>query len=93
MTIEVLTHSDTTAITAECTVEAVIARSPSAIAILNAHNIDTCCGGRATIGVAALHAHVDVSELVALLQAAPARAETSTPDAVPAAKSCNCGGH
>ena len=65
-------------ITTECTVDAVIATTPGAVPVLNAHNIDTCCGGRKSIGEAAAHAHVDPAVLIGALQAAPA-------------KSCGCG--
>ncbi|MEO5816797.1 MAG: DUF542 domain-containing protein [Gemmatimonadaceae bacterium] len=62
-------------ITTDDTVDAVIAMTPDATAVLNTFNIDTCCGGRASIGEAAAHAHVDPATVIEALQA----------------KSCGCG--
>lgn len=73
------------AITADSTVDAVIAKSPSALTVLNQHNIDTCCGGRASLGEAAAQAHIIPELLIGALKAAQ---KNDTP---PPVKSCNCG--
>jgi hypothetical protein len=78
-------------ITTDSTVDAVISATPLAIGVLNEYLIDTCCGGRATIGEAAAHAHVDAATVVRALQAAQ---QTELPEdarALPTAKSCGCG--
>jgi len=77
--------------TADCTVDAVIARSSAATSILNASNIDTCCGGRASLGEAALQAHADLPALIALLAAVPPASAPLASDAAQPAKSCGCG--
>ena len=85
------TSCETAWITTDCTVDAVIAKVPAATAILNAHNIDTCCGGRASLGEAAVRAHVDPLVLIGLLSVAPHDVVRVTPDALPPATSCACG--
>ncbi|MEO8336361.1 MAG: DUF542 domain-containing protein [bacterium] len=57
------------AISTEDTVDAIIASTPNATAVLNQFNIDTCCGGHVSIGEVAAHAHVDPSTLIDALQA------------------------
>lgn len=52
------------------TVDAVIARIPSAIHVLNAYGVDTCCGGAATLGDAANHIRVDPSVLLESIEKA-----------------------
>lgn len=81
----------TSSITAASTVDAVIAEVPAATAILNAHNIDTCCGGRASLGEAAAHAHVDLPALVTLLAASERAVVPAAPAVSPPAKACSCG--
>ena len=85
------TTCQTAWITTECTVDAVIARVPAATAILNAHNIDTCCGGRASLGEAAAHAHVDPLVLIGSLAAAPHDVVPVTSDISRPVTSCSCG--
>ncbi|MEO7456922.1 MAG: DUF542 domain-containing protein [Gemmatimonadaceae bacterium] len=60
----------TGAINGDCTIDAVIARHPASIHVLNAYGVDTCCGGAQTIQEAALHIHVDPSELLASIERA-----------------------
>ena len=68
-----------------------IAKSPAAAAILNAHNIDTCCGGRDSLGEAAKRAHVDPAALIDQLAAATLDAPPVTLTATLPVKSCSCG--
>jgi iron-sulfur cluster repair protein YtfE (RIC family) len=78
-------------ITTDSTVDAVISATPFAIGVLNEYLIDTCCGGRATIGEAAAHAHVDPAVVVRALQAAQQSEPSDNSRALPTAKSCGCG--
>jgi iron-sulfur cluster repair protein YtfE (RIC family) len=50
-----------------CTIDALIARQPGTIFVLNAFGIDTCCGGSDTIAEAAAYAHVDPALLLGAL--------------------------
>ena len=93
MSPDALTSCGTASITADCTVDAVIAKLPAATAILNAHNIDTCCGGRASLGDAAALAHVDPVALIGLLEAAARDVTPTSPGAPLRVKSCSCGCH
>lgn len=81
----------TPSITADCTVDAVIARSESARAVLHAHKIDTCCGGRDSIAEAAIRADLDTAALVALLEAAAHDAEPVVANEPLPIKACACG--
>ncbi|MEO8624323.1 MAG: DUF542 domain-containing protein [bacterium] len=81
------------AITADCTVDAVIRKVPSAVAVLNQYNIDTCCGGRTPLGEAATLAHVDTDALISVLESVQRGETTPSTKTLPIAKSCNCGGH
>ncbi len=85
------TSCETAWITTDCTIDAVIAKVPAATAILNAHNIDTCCGGRASLGEAAVHAHVDPLVLIGLLSVALHDVVPSTSDSARPARTCACG--
>ena len=91
MTQDSHTAHETNWITTDCTVDEVIAQVPSATAILNAHNIDTCCGGRASLGEAAVRAHVDPLVLVGMLAAAPHDVVPVTPGNSLPVKTCGCG--
>jgi iron-sulfur cluster repair protein YtfE (RIC family) len=81
-------NCDGTSVTANCTVEATIAKSPVASAVFNAFGIDTCCGGRATIEEAAARAHIPASVLLAEIERAG-----MTNGRISAPPSCGCGGH
>ena len=63
-------HGADGALDDRCTIDAVIARYPASIFVLNAFGIDTCCGGSETIGAAARYARVDPSLLLSSLHAA-----------------------
>ena len=78
-------------LTAASTVDVAIATAPSATAVLNAFGIDTCCGGRSSIGDAARHAHVDVATVIEALQTAGRDDVQAPAGALPQAKSCHCG--
>ena len=78
-------------ITAECTVDAVIAKAPNAASILHKFNIDTCCGGRATIGDAAARAHVDATRLLGVLAAVQRKPQSTQPAATLPVAPCSCG--
>ncbi|MDQ2666898.1 MAG: DUF542 domain-containing protein [Gemmatimonadota bacterium] len=86
------TERQSSVITADSTVDAVIAASPNATSILNAHNIDTCCGGRDSLAEAALRAHADLATLIPLL-AIPPTGVPAAADATLPVKSCGCGCH
>ena len=78
-------------ITSDCTVDATIAKSRTAFAVLNSFGIDTCCSGGASLADAAARAHVDASALLRALDAAHRYAEVSTvPVLPPPACSCGC---
>ena len=51
-----------------CTVDAVIARHPAAIHVLNAWGIDTCCGGGTSLEEAAKLARVKPAALIASIE-------------------------
>ncbi len=57
-------------ISESATVNEILARYPSAIVVLNAFGVDTCCGGEMPLRDAALHARVDLGALVAGLETA-----------------------
>ena len=78
-------------LTANCTVDAVMATSPGAKSVFGGFGIDTCCGGRATLEEASLSARVAVDVLIdALKNVAPATAAPA-PEAVASNCSCGCG--
>ena len=79
------------AISADCTVDAALRKSPSAAVVFDQYNIDSCCGGESSIRDAALHAHVDPEVLVGALNATPSGAQVATPRSLPQAASCGCG--
>jgi iron-sulfur cluster repair protein YtfE (RIC family) len=79
------------AITADCTLDAAMRKSPSAAAVFDHYNIDSCCGGTSSVRDAALHAHVDPEVLVGALNAAPSVAQVEIPRSLPQAASCGCG--
>lgn len=84
-------NCDSSAITVTCTVDALIAKSPVAVAVLNDFGIDTCCGGTVAIGDAAAHARVDPAIVIGALEAALRDGTVPTPRAVAPLTSCNCG--
>ena len=82
-------------ITLDCTVDDIVARVPAALALLGEYNIDTCCGGRSSLGEAATHAHADggavLSDLLAVQSGATAASPKAATPASPVAPSCGCG--
>jgi iron-sulfur cluster repair protein YtfE (RIC family) len=65
-------NAEATAISPEHTVNEVVQRYPSAITVLAAYGIDTCCGGKHPVAEAARRHQVDVQDLLEQLVAAAA---------------------
>lgn len=82
---------DNASFTSDCTVDAVIARSPVAGAVLNTFGIDTCCGGSASLGEAAVRAHVEAPVLLDAIGAAQRSYDAAPARVLPQAPSCGCG--
>ncbi len=59
-----------TIIDPDATVNAMIARHPASIAVLNRLGIDTCCGGGETLRAAAKHSAIDLEMLTTALKEA-----------------------
>ncbi len=57
------------AISSEMTVNQVLQEYPAALPIFNQYRVDACCGGGATLAVAAAAAGVSLEELLAALEA------------------------
>ncbi len=81
----------TSSISAASTVNAVIASVPAATSVLNAHNIDTCCGGSVTLAEAAARAHVDLPALITLLTTKEGNVVRTGQDVALPAATCACG--
>lgn len=62
-------HNHTT-ISADDTLNALIARHPSTLPVLQRFGLDTCCGGALALRVAAEHHHLDLTQLLTALQSA-----------------------
>ncbi len=77
-------------ITSECTVNAAIAKSPRAASVFNGFGIDTCCGGRASIGEAAVQAHVSTDVLLEALRSTDVVAVSNVKPASGGSCSCGC---
>ena len=56
-------------ITAEDTLNAIVARYPQTLPVLQRFGLDTCCGGALPLHTAAQHHDLDPAELVAALRA------------------------
>ncbi len=56
-------------ITADDTVNDIIARHPATVAVFNAHGIDACCGGAVSVAEAAARDGADLAALLADLEA------------------------
>jgi regulator of cell morphogenesis and NO signaling len=64
---------DTTiAIDAEDTLNAIVARYPETLPVLQAFGLDTCCGGALPLRTAAEHHDLDLGALLAALRAVAA---------------------
>ena len=59
-----------TAVDATWTVDEVLLAHPSSAAVFNAFGVDTCCGGGASLGEAALHARITPRALLDALERA-----------------------
>jgi regulator of cell morphogenesis and NO signaling len=57
-------------LTTEDTLNAIVARYPQALPVLQRFGLDTCCGGALPLHTAAQHHGLDLSEVVAALRAA-----------------------
>ena len=60
----------TPSISSEMTVNQVLQTYPATLPIFNRYRVDACCGGAATLAVAAAAAGIPLEELVAALEAA-----------------------
>ena len=58
-----MSTATTTQLDCRLSVNEVIARHPATAATFNAHGIDTCCGGSASVEEAAHRAGIDPTEL------------------------------
>ena len=85
------TNCKDSAVTADCTVNAAIAKTSGALAVLNRFGIDTCCGGRASIADAAIEARIDPIDLLAALNRSESSTAPEPSRALPQAASCSCG--
>jgi iron-sulfur cluster repair protein YtfE (RIC family) len=79
-------------LTAECTVNAAVAKTPTALQVFREYGIDTCCGGGLRIADAA--ALASVSAEVVLDALTPRSPDLGDVAAVRTAScGCGCGGH
>jgi iron-sulfur cluster repair protein YtfE (RIC family) len=65
------THTQNTPITiiAEDTLNAIVARYPQALPVLQRLGLDTCCGGALPLQTAAQHHGLDLADVLAALRA------------------------
>jgi len=56
-------------ITAEDTLNTIVARFPQTLPVLQRFGLDTCCGGALPLHTAAQHHDLDLAEVVAALRA------------------------
>ena len=61
-------------ITSDMTVNEVLRQYPATLPVFNQYRVDACCGGGATLAVAAAAAGIAVEDLVAALEAATRQA-------------------
>ena len=64
------TQSEPITLTAEDTLNAIVARYPQVLPVLQRFGLDTCCGGALPLHTAVEHHGLDLSEVVAALRAA-----------------------
>jgi iron-sulfur cluster repair protein YtfE (RIC family) len=64
------TLSEPITITAEDTLNLIVARYPQALPVLQHYGLDTCCGGALPLHTAAQHHGLDLAEVVAALRVA-----------------------
>jgi len=60
------------AITADDTLNAIIARYPHTLPVFQRLGLDSCCGGALALHTAAQHHQLDLADVLAALNAAPA---------------------
>lgn len=84
-------HCVSATLTADCTVNAVVAKSSRALRVFRDYGIDTCCGGGMRIAEAAALARVGVDVVIDAL--AVAMQSPGSGDADAPSNSCGCGGH
>lgn len=58
----------------DMTVDEVLRQYPATLPVFNQYRVDACCGGGATLAVAAAAAGIAVEDLVAALEAAARQA-------------------
>lgn len=79
-------------ITADCTVNAAIARAPAAGAVLASFGIDTCCGGTASIASASAASNADLPSVLEALALVDHQPAIVSADILPQASgTCGCG--
>jgi iron-sulfur cluster repair protein YtfE (RIC family) len=62
---------DTTiTIAADDTLNAIVARYPQALSVLQRFGLDTCCGGALPLRIAAQHHDLDLADILSALRAA-----------------------
>lgn len=61
----------------DLTINEVLLRSPSAVSVLNAYGIDTCCGGEDSVASAAASNGIDLEELLAALREVGSKADVA----------------
>ncbi len=60
----------TIAVSADETLNELVARAPEALPVLQRFGLDTCCGGALSLAVAAQHHQLDLAELLAAIREA-----------------------
>ena len=61
----------------DLTINELLLQYPTAVTVLNAYGIDTCCGGDDSIAEAAACNGIDLDELLAVLREAASKAEVA----------------
>lgn len=61
----------------DLTINEVLLKYPTAVTVLNAYGIDTCCGGGDSVAAAAASNGIDLDELLAALREAASKAEVA----------------
>ena len=61
----------------DLTINEVLLKYPSAVSVLNAYGIDTCCGGGDSVAEAAACDGIDLDELLSALREAASKAEVA----------------
>jgi len=61
----------------DLTINELLLQHPTAVTVLNAYGIDTCCGGGNSVAEAAACDGIDLDELLAALREAATKAEVA----------------